>query len=197
MKKIILIICLILSGVSISSAQQTTEDFSKNEIFTGYSYHNADADSPFVTANRTGQNGFNLAYTRNLNKNVGITGDISAHFSRKTETVAGGELKTKRDQYYLLGGVQFKAPNNSRVTPFAHALIGGSFFRGSISNLTPSGNFYIFNDAKSFATAVGGGLDLRVNKRVAVRLIQADYIPTFFNSRRQDNFRLSFGIIFK
>jgi opacity protein-like surface antigen len=196
MKKIILLTYLILGGVLSSSAQQATDDFSKNEVFAGYSYHNADANSPFVTADRTGQNGFNFAYTRNLNKNVGITGDLSAHFSRKTETLSG-ELNTKRDQYYLLGGVRFKAPNKSRVEPYAHALVGGSFFRGSLSNLTPSGNFYIFNDAKSFAMAFGGGLDVRVNRRVAVRIIQADYIPTFFNSGRQDNFRLSFGIVFK
>jgi len=44
---------------------------------------------------------------------------------------------------------------------------------------------------------LGGGLDLRISKRIAVRLIQVDYTPTFFGSGRQDNFRISAGIVFR
>lgn len=196
MKRLIFIMCLVFCAVSSASAQITDEN-PKNEFFVGYSYHSADINSLTINPRRTGQNGANFAYTRNINKNIGITGDISAHFSRRTQTLNGGEFKSKRDQYYLLAGVRFKAPNKSRVTPFAHALAGGSFFRGFTSNLTPAGNFYTFDDATSFAAVLGGGLDVRVNKRIAVRVVQADYAPTFFGSGRQDNIRLSFGVVFR
>lgn len=195
MKKLIFIFCLLVASVSATQAQ-TTGELSKNDFFAGYSYNSADINTLTINPNRTGQNGVNLAYTRYFNKNVGVTADISAHFSRRTQTLNGGEFKSKRDQYYALGGIQFKAPNKTRVTPFARALVGGSFFRGFTSNITPAGNVYTFDDATSFAFAVGGGLDVRVNKRIKVRLIQADYVPTFFGSGRQDNFRLSFGIVF-
>jgi hypothetical protein len=56
---------------------------------------------------------------------------------------------------------------------------------------------YTFDDATSFAMALGGGLDLRVSKRIDVRLVQFDYTPTFFGPGRQDNFRISAGIVFK
>jgi hypothetical protein len=56
---------------------------------------------------------------------------------------------------------------------------------------------YTYDDATSFAMALGGGLDLRAGKRIAVRLIQVDYTPTFFGSGRQDNFRISAGIVFR
>jgi hypothetical protein len=183
-------------GISTVIAQ-TAEEYPKNEFFAGYSYHSADINSLTVNPSRTGQNGANLAYTRNLNRNVGITGDISAHFSRRSQSLNGGEFKSRRDQYYVLGGVHFRAPNKSRVTPFAHALAGASVFRGFTSNLTPAGNFYTFDDATSLALAFGGGLDVRVNRRLAVRIIQADYAPTFFGRGRQDNVRLSIGIVFK
>jgi opacity protein-like surface antigen len=194
MKKLIFIFCL-LALVSAIQAQ-TTGELSKNDFFAGFSYNSADINTLTINPQRTGQNGVNLAYTRYFNKNFGATADISAHFSRRTQTLNGGEFKSKRDQYFALGGVQFRAVNKSRLTPFARVMVGGSFFRGFTSNITPAGNFYTFDDATSFALALGGGLDVRVNKRIKVRLIQADYAPTFFGSGRQDNFRLSFGIVF-
>ncbi len=196
MKRFIFITCLVVCGVCRASAQ-TTDEFPKNEFFGGYSYNSADINTLTINPRRTGQNGANFAYTRNLTKNIGITGDISAHFSRRSQTSGGGEFESRRNQYYLLGGVQFKAPNKSRVTPFAHVLVGASLFRGFTSNRTSAGNVFTFDDATSFAAALGGGLDVRVSKRVAVRLIQADYTPTFFGPGRQDNFRLSIGIVFR
>ncbi|CAN5749374.1 hypothetical protein BH18ACI4_BH18ACI4_05290 [soil metagenome] len=103
----------------------------------------------------------------------------------------------KRDQYFLLGGLQFKAHNDSRLQQFAHALFGVSLFRGFTSNTSPSGNVFTFDDATSFGMALGGGLDIGASRRIDVRLFQADYNPTYFGSGRQDNIRLSFGIVFK
>jgi hypothetical protein len=56
---------------------------------------------------------------------------------------------------------------------------------------------YTVDDATSFAMALGGGVDLRVGKRIDLRLIQFDYTPTFFGSGRQNNFRISTGVVFK
>jgi hypothetical protein len=70
-------------------------------------------------------------------------------------------------------------------------------FRGFTSNRTPAGNVFTFDDASSLAMAFGGGLDLNTSKRIDIRLIQVDYTPTFFGSGRQNNFRLSVGIVFK
>jgi hypothetical protein len=62
--------------------------------------------------------------------------------------------------------------------------------------------------------AFGGGIDVRVNERIKVRVFQLDYAPIFsgdrtiavggfgllepalLDTKRQDNFRFSFGITF-
>jgi hypothetical protein len=150
-----------------------------------------------VNPRRTAQNGVNLEYTRNRTRHVGLTVDASAHFHRDTRSTRAGTFTSKRDQYFLLGGLQFKPGNGKRMQPFVHALFGASLFRGFTSDIRPSGNVYTFDDATSLAMAFGGGVDVRVNKRIDLRLIQADYTPTFFGSGRQNNFRLSVGIIFK
>ena len=196
MRRLILIACLIL-GCASSSFAQTPDEYPKNEFFAGYSYHSADINTLTIDPERTGQNGLNLAYTRNVSRNVGLTGDISAHFHRDSRPTNAGVFERKRDQYYILGGVQFKARHNARVEPFAHALIGVSLFRGFTTDRTPSGNVFTFDDATSLAMAFGGGVDVRVNRRISIRAIQAEYTPTFFGSGRQNNFRLSVGVVFK
>jgi opacity protein-like surface antigen len=196
MRRLILIACSILCFACPLSAQ-TTAEYPKNEFFAGYSYHSADINTLTIDPARRGQNGLNLEYTRNLTRRLGITGDLSAHFHRDSRQMSGGLFERKRDQYYMLGGVQFKAGTEGRVTPFAHALAGVSLFRGFTSNSTPTGNVFTFDEATSFALAFGGGLDVRLNDRISVRIIQADYAPTFFGSGRQDNIRLSFGVVFK
>ena len=196
MRKLLMIISLTACSASLSFAQ-TPDDQSKNQFFAGYSFNSADINTLTIDPHRTAQNGINLEYTRNITRHVGITGDASAHFHRDTRSKSGGTFTSKRDQYFLLGGLQFKTGNGKRVQPFAHALVGASLFRGFTSDIRPSGNVYTFDDATSLAMALGGGLDIRVSKRIDLRLIQADYAPTFFGSGRQDNFRLSVGIVFK
>jgi opacity protein-like surface antigen len=196
MKKLI-IIAFLLTCSAASALGQTARDYSQNEFFAGYSFHSADINTLTIDPHRTSQHGLNLEYTRNLNRNVGLVGDVSAHFRRDSRQTSGGVFESRRDQYYFLGGVRFTARSRNPVTPFAHALAGASLFRGFTTNRSSAGNVFTFDDATSFAMALGGGLDVRFSDRIAVRMIQADYAPTFFGPGRQDNFRLSFGIIFK
>ena len=195
MRKLLLTALLIASGTSILAAQTPAQP--KNEFFAGYSFHSADINTLTIDPHRTPQNGVNLEYTRNLTRHIGLTGDASAHFHRETHSTGMGAFSSQRDQYFLLGGLQLKPGNEKRLQPFAQALFGVSLFRGFTADIRPSGNVYTYDDATSFAMALGGGLDVRVSKRIAVRLVQADYTPTFFGSGRQDNFRISTGIVFR
>jgi hypothetical protein len=195
MRKLMTAMLLTIYCATLSVAQNA-EVYPKNEVFVGYSYENADINSLTISPGRTGLQGINIEYTRNINKFVGITADFSGHLKRESFTTATGDFQHNREQYNLLGGIQFKARNKTRVTPFAHALLGGGFFRGFSAILAPAGNTYFFDNAKSFAIAFGGGLDIRASKRITIRAIQADYNPTFFGQQRQNNFRLSFGVVF-
>jgi opacity protein-like surface antigen len=195
MRNSMLALLLMLCCAPFSLAQQADE-YPKNEVFVGYSYQSADVNSLTPDPGRAGLQGVNLEYTRNINSVVGITADFSGHVRRETFTIGTGEFRHDREQYNLLGGVQFKARNRSRATPFAHALLGGALFRGFSAVLLPSSNTFFFDDAKSFAMAFGGGLDIRAGRRINVRIVQADYNPTFFGQGRQNNFRLSFGVVF-
>jgi opacity protein-like surface antigen len=196
MKKLMLATLMVACFATLSLAQ-TNFEYPKNELFVGYSYQNADINSLTINPGRAGLQGINIEYTRNINSLIGVTADFSGHIKRESFRTGAVELQHNREQYNLLGGLQFKARNKTRVTPFAHVLIGGGLFRGFSAILAPSSNTYFFDDARSFAMAFGGGLDIRASKRITVRAIQADYNPTFFGQgQRQNNFRISVGIVF-
>lgn len=195
MRRSILTVLLLLCCAPLSSAWQADE-YPKNELFVGYSYESAEVNSLTPDPGRAGLHGINLEYTRNISSAVGITVDFSGHVRRESLATGAGQVQHDGEQYNLLGGLQFKARNRSGATPFAHALFGVGLFRGFKAVLLPSSNTYFFDDAQSFAMAFGGGLDIRAGRRVTIRAVQADYNPTFFGLGRQDNFRLSFGVVF-
>jgi hypothetical protein len=59
----------------------------------------------------------------------------------------------------------------------------------------------------ALATVVGGGIDINLNKSLAIRAVQADYVMTRFKTgpeiffsgldQHQNNFRLSAGFVIK
>lgn len=183
---------------------------------------------------RFGTNGFNVegtGYFTSTKNTIGITGDVSGTYRTERDTfntsITGGNINgtfRNRLQFYnFLAGPQYKFRNNNRVEPFARVLFGVAHIRNNIdtatttttgtgSSSTTSTVSKNFRDTSTdFAMAIGGGVDVGVSDRLAVRLIQFDYNPVFqsnrtinnavgnfnINGRRQDNLRFSFGIVFK
>ena len=166
-------------------------------------------------------NGFDASITRNLSKYVGITANVTGHFKSQTyidKFTPPGVTQTianREHLYNFLGGVQIK--NNSRTArfkPFAHALAGVARYTNrqqQALDLFPQFNFTIEDKVTSFAMKVGGGLDVRVSRRVDLRLFEFDYNPVFagnrrpqsiagpftasFTGQRANNYTIGFGIV--
>ena len=111
---------------------------------------------------------------------------IAADYSDTSGSFQGAHTHLKT---YLFGPqLRFPGP----ISPFAHFLVGGahestSSAVGLITTSSPTQN--------AFATALGGGLDLKVLPLLSVRPIQIDYLLTHFNSKTQNQFRYSAGIV--
>ena len=101
----------------------------------------------------------------------------------------GPELKARKGKLELMGEV----------------LLGGAhsnFYGNACSKITgicgsksPSNN--------AFSMAVGGGVDIAVNQKFAIRLVDADYVLTRFGNNftggnnSQSNFRFQTGVQFR
>jgi len=191
---------LVVACTAVGFAQ--SDEYKKIEVYGGYSHNRVDDGGAF--SDRAGFNGFNTSVTGNITKYVGLKFDLSGHYNKQTIPLFAptSQLKFDSSLYNFLGGVQLK-DNASEGTfkPYAHALVGAAHTRnkGTFSGAcaaivpTPCPNFD-FSDT-GLAGALGGGLDIRLNSRFDIRVIQADYNPTRINDITRHNFRIGAGIV--
>jgi opacity protein-like surface antigen len=161
-------------------------------VFFGYSYEstNTSAFGPGVvssTVTRPNLHGWEASFEGKVLPFLGIVGDVSGHYGSQdfTKLTPNGPLNvsvTGHDQEYLVGP-RLSVPV-SKFTPFAEAMVGVAHIHTGGTLPGPSNT--------SFATAVGGGLDYKIFRPIAVR-VEGDYLRTRFFSSTQNNFRLSIG----
>jgi opacity protein-like surface antigen len=203
---------LLVSCCAARAAAQS-DGHPRAEFFGGYSVMRTDYEPertspPMLTVvSFSGQqtlHGFNASATGYLTKGFGLTGDFSGHYTtNRLADPLGGDIKTRIRVYNALGGPQYKFRNDGRVAPFARALAGVAHTSARLS--VDSLNVSQTSSSTDFALALGGGLDVRVNDSVELRVFQADYNPIFlsrgnelgFGRSRADNVRFSFGLVFK
>ena len=140
------------------------------EGFGGYSYTRFDT-SPATTSSPS-FNGFELSGQYRFTNWLGAVADFGASV---------GTLGIPPSMLTYLFGPEASFP--ARVSPFAHVLIGAAHFGAGNGSDT------------SFATALGGGIDLRLAHGIYWRTIQGDYLPTRFNGGTQNNLRISTGLV--
>jgi hypothetical protein len=100
--------------------------------------------------------------------------------------------------FYGMGGVRWRMANHTRFQPFGQALFGGvhgfdGYFPDRVGKLPTSYD-------TSYASIVGGGLDIAVSKHLWIRALQADYFYSELrnlNGDRQNQIRLGAGIVFR
>jgi len=161
----------------------------KVEVFAGYAFYHpggsvatgVDPNNPggfLVTKLKDSTAGFNVATTYFLNRYAGLTIDTGYHDSENAKYSS------------VMGGLTFRYPNESRLTPFAHALVG--LHRLDFGGSTGSG----------IGAIGGGGVDVDLVKAVNWRLFQLDYEyarhSNSFGLPRADlnGVRLATGLVF-
>jgi len=144
--------------------------------------------------------GGTIAY--NVSSVVGIAADLGGckYFGN---TVPALSAKLNGSDFTYMFGPRFTYRNSSKLQPFFEVNFGGNRLSLSCNNSTPcSGTTYSKN---AFALTVGGGFDVKLSKKFALRLIQAEYLYTRFgnncnlalcsNNNNQNSFRLKSGLV--
>ena len=182
MRKLFFIATLLLALPLVAQAQ----DAPKAEIFGGYSYLRFNPDD---FNDGLDLHGWNASAAVNFTKYAGIVADFSGHY----DEVNFASGKVDLSGYLFLVGPRFSYRKNDILTPFGHVLLGA--MRAHATAFTPAGK--IKDNDSAFAMAIGGGLDAKVHKNVAIRIFQTDYILTRFDDDTQHSFRLSTGLVLR
>ena len=215
MRKGILAVFVLLFVAAVAVA----DDVPKVEVFGGYSMErlgysdvsSADLASLFDSFGATGnfemkkflKKGFLGSVTFNVTDVFGIEAD----FRWNKDDILKGTIdvdnttvsaKAKYSDFGFLVGPRFALRKSDKVTPFAHALIGIDRANVSVeaSAMGQSASTDVGSDT-GFGLALGGGLDVNVNKHFGIRLIQADYFFTKHSDENFNNFALAFGAVFR
>ena len=119
-------------------------------------------------------------------------------------TIPAGTYTTQSNMFTYLFGPVLRIPLPV-VKPFGEVLFGRSYTNAYV-NLTKqidsNGGTISTPSQHPFTMAVGGGVDLSVSHRVAIRLGEFDYVLTRYsnpltNTNNQNSFRYTGGIILK
>ena len=171
-------------------------------VFFGYSYFNTPPLSFTGDTSRQNLNGWEGSLEGRVFPWVGIVADFSGHYGSQTVpspvgTCAIGVVcppltNTTHVQNFLFG--PRVSVSVGRFRPFGEVLFGGGHI--SVKQSSPLPDNFIMPKDTSFATAVGGGLDYRIIRPIAVRF-QGDYIQNRFFGGTQNNVRLSTGVVFR
>lgn len=180
MKKIALAACILLMA-GLATAQIPTS----GNIFAGYSYY----DSNFAQ-HHGGLNGWQGSLEGKIFPFIGIVADFSGNYGTLNFTAPGAgtcpttgcptNIHTHIDNF-LFGPRASVSVGSWR--PFAEALFG-------VGHISTNG----LGSDNSFATALGGGLDYKIIRPIAVR-VQLDYVHTSLFSSTQNNVRVGTGIV--
>ena len=174
--------------------------------------------------------GFSVSHTSNYNSWIGLDKSFRYNTGRlfnMSETAerhwddSWSSEKTNREvmksRVTFLAGPRFTFRDiSSRVTPFVYGLVGVSYETATETYETRRTDSYDYNYESSgeelyrhiaFRSALGGGLDISINKSLAIRAIQADWFfksstiwgddPYINEDKRFSNVNLSFGIVYR
>src|SRR5262249_22325665 len=127
---------------------------------------------------------WNASVAVNTNRWLTLVGEISGHYpATETEIRRLSTTNFDVDQYRFYFGPRFSVRKLEHITPYVHLLLGVAHTRtaisGTISSYVPPTGPFPFSEVQStnhFSGAAGAGLDIKASERIAVRLIQTDYV---------------------
>ncbi len=200
---------LLVALICAPAAFAQNNDYSHYEFYVGYAYERADNNAATLDKNgraafngatvlfgseKQNFNGFNAEFNQNITRHIGIVTSFSGTFNNNgfVDTKTGRQFDARVQRYDLMIGPRYNW-RLSGITPFVHGMAGVTHLRANFDDpLSPRKRA-----DTAFALALGGGLDVHAGEHLDVRVIQVDYLPTWFNSERQDNIRIGAGVKFK
>lgn len=205
----ILLICF----CCVAAVCAQNNNYKKTEFFVGYS-SNIVADDEFRVVGR----GVNVSGVYNFKRRFGIKADVSLAFDKgdtyqfapgfNNPTNASVSYKRRDSIYNYVAGIQFKNTSiDKKAKPFLHAMAGVGQNKVTVTNISCTtantcAAIPLSETNTGLSVIVGGGLDLKINDKIDVRLFQLDVNSISYQrspSSREGSasFRFSAGIVFK
>ena len=184
----------------------------KVELFVGYSYWRSVPDS--IRNRIDGINGGSTSLAYNFNRHLGLVADFAGFRVDSLEFTSPGpafspsrKVDAKSNVFTVMFGPRLSFRDHGKFTPFLQVL-GGVAHADDVTLDGCTAPIYACTPLLKqtvFTMTAGGGLDYRLNHRLALRLFQAEFLLSRFQDPTsvtgddgwQSNVRLSAGLVFR
>lgn len=191
-----LVVVLIVALLSTAFFPARAQEFSRWESFGGFSYANVGLGpqaSLFGPVSKS-YYGFHLGVNFNPSRTFSVVLmdlGIQSRGSRVPPPFRHSDNSVVTSR--ALFGPELKI-RTRKANGFAHALVGVTNTR-----LVETNSFGTIDLVRrtNLALGFGGGFDIRLRPRVAIRVLQADYVPAHLQGKWQNDFRVSTGVVFR
>lgn len=186
-------------GFALLAAALTAhaQEFPVEEAYVGFTYANVDLGSQASLFNPDTKNyyGFDVSYSLNPNRHLGLLADVSFNFGRTTQAPPPPFSKIYLQTTEALFGPRFTL-RRDKATLFANALVGvaNTRLQGAAFSSTYYEDLISQND---LTFGLGGGLDLNWKRSVAIRAFQFEYLPTRRSGAWTSTYTVTTGIVYK
>jgi hypothetical protein len=188
-------LCLRACGLMLALAGLVAgQEIPKIDVFGGFSYLRVHSGSVPVD---TALNGIVPAAQRNANLNMAgwdgsATENLNYWFGGEFDArgAYGSQPSLSTRIHAFTYGPRFSFRRIPHVVPYVHILVGAALFNAVANQSGPSASI------AAVAVIPGASIDVNVSQRLAIRLLQLDYMMTRFYSQRQDNAAVSAGFVF-
>jgi opacity protein-like surface antigen len=145
-------------------------------------------------SSRFGMNGWNASLDHNVKRWLGVAGDFTGSYRNQ------GVKGDTQVYTFMVGPRIYPFGHRHKLIPYGQVLFGGGYDRlhYPLNSGFPATTF----SSAAFAWAGGGGVQVRVKPKWAIRLIEFDYEQTRFSNypnatlTTQGNYRFSVGVIY-
>ncbi len=168
----------------------------KYEAYGGFAYSHFNAGPSLIEGSNLG--GFDLQGTRWLTGRFGATANVRGYYGTNgVDPNPYGIRGPLVFEHLFMGGATIRGISKPRAAVDFHALVGGAYgdFQHALGTVPPQ-NVGLFSNSATFATALGGSLDLNRSPKLALR-ISPDYILTRYGGVNQHEFAISVGILYR
>jgi hypothetical protein len=177
------VVAVVLMSLATLSAAQSTD---RVEVFGGFSYIRPD----FTDSVSGGVPGWNVSASVRLFRYLRVVGDFSGFSPSGPNPCAGCGGGPFASYHTFMGGPQVSM-RFGPIKPFARFLLGDT--KGSLTHADEQ----FGGDFSHFTAGVGGGVDLGLNRWIAVR-VQADWLHIAQQFSSTNNMaRVSTGMVFR
>jgi hypothetical protein len=187
------------------------QEYEKWEVPINYTYASG---NPANVLHSFALNGGGGGIVYNFNRFFGIKGDLQGYGSSTSTFTAvavnplvvgptvGTTVVANGNLFTYLAGPQLRLPTHT-IKPFGEVLVGGAHTNLYRNLFSAAGASSVGTSNNAFAMAVGGGIDIRLNKHISFRPFQMDYVLTTFKdplvpggNNHQNNWRYLAGLNF-